>query len=200
MKQTFILTSLLSLTLMTGCVQHPDLASEQRPEHWGRLLQQEQNLYQISDFLYRSEQPLHQQSQTLHQLGIDTIISLRSRNKTAREFQDESFNIIHIPIHTWAIDREDVLVTMQAFKQAQQKKHRVLIHCYHGSDRTGTMVAMYRIFFENWSTDDAVKEMKYGGYGFHPIWVNIDRLFSTENITWIRQHLDESNGTNINKD
>lgn len=199
-KQTYILTSLLSLTLVTGCVKHPSLAPEQRPQHWGRLIHQQQNLYQISDFLYRSEQPLKQQGQTLHQLGINTIISLRSRNKTVQEFQDQSFNIIHVPIHTWAIDREDVLATMQALKQAQQQNHKVLIHCYHGSDRTGTMVAMYRIFFENWSIDDAVQEMKYGSYGFHPIWVNIDRLFNAENITWIRQQLDESSTTNMNTD
>ena len=48
---------------------------------------------------------------------------------------------------------------------------------------------MYRIIFQNWSTDDALNEMKHGGYGFHPIWRNIEALFTPENIRWIREQL-----------
>ena len=51
---------------------------------------------------------------------------------------------------------------MQQIKIAKQNDQRVLLHCYHGSDRTGASVAMYRIIFENWTIDDAVKEMKQG--------------------------------------
>jgi protein tyrosine/serine phosphatase len=54
--------------------------------------------------------------------------------------------------------------------QMQNKTSKVLLHCYHGSDRTGASVAMYRIIFENWSIENAVQEMKYGSYGYHPIW------------------------------
>lgn len=45
------------------------------------------------------------------------------------------------------------------------------------------------LFFENWAIDDAVKEMKQGGYGYHIIWKNIDRLFTPENVKWIQQQL-----------
>ncbi len=48
----------------------------------------------------------------------------------------------------------------------EQNQQKVLLHCYHGSDRTGASVAMYRIIFQNWSTTDALAEMKHGGYGF----------------------------------
>ena len=51
---------------------------------------------------------------------------------------------------------------MQQIQLAKQNNQRVLLHCYHGSDRTGASVAMYRIIFENWAIDDAVKEMKQG--------------------------------------
>ena len=74
----------------------------------------------------------------------------------------------------------------------------ILIHCYHGSDRTGASIAMYRIIFENWSTEDALNEMKYGGYGFHPIWRNIEKQFSPENIQWIRENLKRSQITSAN--
>ncbi len=175
--------------VLSGCMQHQSIAPEQRPPQWGKLIDAKHNLYQISDFVFRSEQPLQAQSTQLQTLGIDSIISLRGRNQTAEEFQNSDFTLMHIPINTWAMNRQDVLAVMQQLKLAQQKQQKVLIHCYHGSDRTGTMIAMYRILFEQWSIENAVTEMKYGGYGFHPIWVNIDYLFSEENISWLRQQL-----------
>lgn len=39
------------------------------------------------------------------------------------------------------------------------------MHCKHGSDRTGLMSAMYRVVVENWSKEDALKEMTQGGFG-----------------------------------
>jgi hypothetical protein len=32
---------------------------------------------------------------------------------------------------------------------------------------------MYRIIFQHWSIEEAKREMKQGGYGFHPIWKNM---------------------------
>lgn len=177
---------------ISGCIQHSSLAPEVRPQHWAQLINKEQNLYQISAWLYRSEQPIRQHKSELNNLNITTIISLRSRNQSQEQLGDLGFKVLHIPIHTWAIDKQHVLDTMRALKQAQLRQEKVLIHCYHGSDRTGTMVAMYRIFFENWSVEEAKKEMKLGGYGFHPIWVNIDDLFNPENIKWIETQLNPS--------
>ncbi len=44
---------------------------------------------------------------------------------------------------------------MNILQQAKQKNQKVLIHCYHGSDRTGASVAMYRIIFEDWTIEAA---------------------------------------------
>ena len=52
----------------------------------------------------------------------------------------------------------------------------VLVHCQHGADRTGTMCAMYRILREGWTADDAIDEMKNGGYGYHSVWGNLPRF------------------------
>ena len=49
----------------------------------------------------------------------------------------------------------------------------VLVHCLHGSDRTGTMVAIYRIAYGGWSKAQATEEMIIGGFGFHPMWKNL---------------------------
>ena len=196
--QPFIFKSLFILTVslqLTACITTSSLPDDQRPQNWGAQINTQHNFYQISDTVFRSEQPSADTIPELKKHGIDVVINLRSRNKDKTVFSQSSgqgFQLVHIPINTWAIDREDLLTVMQNIQKAKQNNQRMLIHCYHGSDRTGASVAMYRIIFENWSTQDAMNEMKHGGYGFHPIWSNIEKQFSPENITWIRQQLAKS--------
>lgn len=188
MKKLSLITLLICINLQ-GCMQHESIAHEQRPKDWGTLVSQSHNFYQISNDVFRSEQPSAVMISELKNHQIGTIINLRAKDADSLVFQNENFNLVHIPINTWAINRQDLLEVMQQIKIAKQNNQRVLLHCYHGSDRTGASVAMYRIIFENWAIDDAVKEMKEGGYGYHIIWKNIDRLFNPENVKWIQQQL-----------
>lgn len=165
------------------------LPDHERPQNWGSVINKQHNLYQISPMLYRSEQPNSVFIPELKKNNIDVVINLRSRNKDKMVLAEQNFKLVHIPINTWAMDRNDLLNVMKAIQTAKQQDQKVLIHCYHGSDRTGASVAMYRIIYENWTIDDALNEMKHGGYGFHPIWGNIEKLFSPENIKWMREQL-----------
>ncbi|WP_026040136.1 MULTISPECIES: dual specificity protein phosphatase family protein [unclassified Acinetobacter] len=189
MKTTLITLTLISILSLGGCMKHPSLDGEQRPKNWGTLISPTHNFYQISNDVFRSDQPSNELIPILKKYKIETVINLRSRNEDAKVLKDQPFNLVHIPIYTWAINREDLLEAMRAIQTAKQNNQKVLVHCYHGSDRTGATIAMYRIIFENWSIDEAVKEMKQGGYGFHVIWKNIDPLFSPENVKWIQQQL-----------
>lgn len=174
---------------LTACMTTPTIAENERPQQWGKLVNKQHNFYQISQTVYRSEQPSVEAITELEKNRIDIVVNLRSRDKDKFVLANQPFKLIHIPINTWAINRNDLLAIMQIIQTAERQNQKVLIHCYHGSDRTGASVAMYRIIFENWSIDDALKEMKHGGYGFHPIWVNIEKLFTPENIKWIREQL-----------
>jgi hypothetical protein len=44
------------------------------------------------------------------------------------------------------------------------------VHCREGVDRTGVMVAVYRVAIDGWSTDQAIDEMKAFHYRYllHP--------------------------------
>ena len=174
---------------LTACMTTQALPDHERPQNWGSVINKQHNLYQISPMLYRSEQPNSVFIPELKKNNIDVVINLRSRNKDKMLLAEQNFKLFHIPINTWAMDRNDLLDVMKAIQTAKQQDQKVLIHCYHGSDRTGASVAMYRIIYENWTIDDALNEMKHGGYGFHPIWGNIEKLFTPENIKWIREQL-----------
>ncbi len=47
--------------------------------------------------------------------------------------------------------------------------HPIFVHCKHGADRTGMMMAFYRMTNEGWSVDDAYNEMDK--LGFHKLLV-----------------------------
>lgn len=189
MQKTLITVIFISSLSLDGCMKHASLEQHQRPQHWGSLISDTHNFYQISQNVFRSEQPSNELIPLLKKYQIGTVINLRARNEDAKVLRDQPFNLVHIPINTWSIDRNDLLEAMQTIQTAKQHNQKVLVHCYHGSDRTGATIAMYRIIFENWSIEDAVKEMKQGGYGFHIIWKNIDQLFTPENVKWIQQQL-----------
>lgn len=189
-KLTLLYSSLCLSTLsFTGCMTTPALPMETRPAEWGTLLNQADNFYQISADVFRSEQPSAEMKVALKAHDIDVVINLRSRHRDPQYLDIQDFNLVHIPIHTWAMDREDLLAVMHQIQLAKAQQQKVLIHCYHGSDRTGASIAMYRIIFEQWTIEQALQEMKYGGYGFHPIWQNIETLFSPENVKWIQEQL-----------
>ena len=44
----------------------------------------------------------------------------------------------------------------------------VFVHCHHGRERTGTMVAAYRIAAQNWTPEQALAEME--AFGLRGFW------------------------------
>jgi protein tyrosine/serine phosphatase len=73
-----------------------------------------------------------------------------------------------------------------------------MVHCWHGSDRTGSVVAAYRIVFEGWTTAAALDELRHGGFGYHERWFpNIVELFETLDADELRQRvLNEAQAAN----
>jgi protein tyrosine/serine phosphatase len=121
--------------------------------------------------LYRSEQPTALGMKNLEKLGIRTVISLRHMNSDDDEVRGTSLRTEHVKIFTWDIKDQQVVEVMRILRNTQNGPF--LIHCQHGSDRTGLMSAMYRILEQGWSVDDALAELTGGGYGYHSIWSNV---------------------------
>ena len=64
-----------------------------------------------------------------------------------------------------------------------------LVHCQHGADRTGLVVAMYRIVFQGWTKEDAIAEMVDGGFGYHSIWSNLIQFIKKADIEKIKKEV-----------
>jgi protein tyrosine phosphatase (PTP) superfamily phosphohydrolase (DUF442 family) len=48
-----------------------------------------------------------------------------------------------------------------------ESSYPVLIHCKAGLHRTGVMAAVYRMEYDRWSRDDAMRELRSHGFGYY---------------------------------
>ena len=156
----------LCLTLLTAVAlpqAQADETTPARPTQWAQPVATQYNLHQMSPTLYRSALPDSAAQPLLEKLQITTVINFLPQGddiwlKTPGVAQ------IQLPYRTNHVDDADVLATLRAIQTAQSKGP-VLMHCKHGSDRTGLMAAMYRVVVQDWSKEDALKEMTSGGFG-----------------------------------
>jgi tyrosine-protein phosphatase SIW14 len=128
------------------------------------------NAGKVSEALLRGAQPSAQGLAELKKLGVTTIVDLRgNRGPAARErAQAESLGMrfVNIPMRGWsAPDNAQVAQFLKLVQQDPTQK--IFIHCYYGQDRTGVMVAAYRIAQQNWTADQAVAEMYSFGFHYH---------------------------------
>jgi len=137
-----------------------------RSTTWAQKVQNTslQNLYKVDDNLFRSEQPTKIGMKELQELGVKTILNVRNLRNDICEAKSTDLILRRKRINTWTINYDEVV---SALKIIQESPKPVLIHCKHGSDRTGCIVAAYRVSFQNWTKEDAISEFKSGGYGFH---------------------------------
>jgi protein tyrosine phosphatase (PTP) superfamily phosphohydrolase (DUF442 family) len=130
-----------------------------RPAHWAFPVERPglPNFHKVSDDLYRGAQPEPDGLRQLSTLGVRTIVNLRHLHSDRDE--------IAVANLTGRIGYERIAMTAW-----EPSRTPVFVHCQHGADRTGMMVAMYRVVVQGWSKADAIDEMRRGGFGFHPIW------------------------------
>jgi len=192
-----ILLLVLSVSaLVDGCATAAPGAPGARPANWATPVAASPglpNLHRVNANLYRSAQPSREGfvlldthvSLAVGDSPIRTVVSLRtSKDDSSLVAMSSALRIEEISFKTWHPEDEDVIKFLRiASTPALQP---VLVHCRHGSDRTGTMVAVYRIVVEGWTKAQATEEMINGGYGFHPLWQNLLRYIEALDVDAIR--------------
>lgn len=130
---------------------------------WAMTVDKTFNLYRMQPDLYRSALPNAAQQGELQKLKVATVINFYQRSD-AEWLSDPRIRQIHQPLHADRMDDADVLQALRSIRQAQADGP-VLIHCKHGQNRTGLVAAMYRIVYQGWSKQQAIDEMREGGFG-----------------------------------
>jgi protein tyrosine/serine phosphatase len=183
--QKIKITILCSLILLiSGC------AWTNRPSTWAQPmpLKHLNNFYKVDNNLYRSAQPDLDGILQAKDLGIKTIIDLQSApHEDPVPFANEDLKFERIPQYASCITDENVSKFLNIV--SHKENGPFLVHCLHGSDRTGAAVAMYRITQQNWTKDDAITEMIHGGYGFHFMFINIPEYIEDVDVNKIKNSI-----------
>jgi hypothetical protein len=198
-RQVSVLAFVCLLALIGGCSTVAPALAGTRPETWATPLEAGPglpNLHRVNSSLYRSAQPTKagfavldaQASLANADRPIKTVVSLRAFNDDEPLVAAGSgLRLEQIRFKTWHPEDEDVVKFLRiASTPALQP---VLVHCQHGSDRTGTMVAIYRIAYQGWTPAQATDEMINGGFGFHPMWQNLLRYIERLDVNAIKEQV-----------
>ena len=145
------------LALLAGPQVQAAEAPSSRPDQWAQPVEKQYNLYQMSPTLYRSALPDKGAVPLLQQLKVATVINFLPESD-ASWLSAPGINQVQLPYRTNHVDDADVLKALRAIQSAEAQGP-VLMHCKHGSDRTGLMSAMYRVVIQGWSKEEALNEM-----------------------------------------
>jgi tyrosine-protein phosphatase SIW14 len=121
------------------------------------------NFHPVNDHIYRSGHVPPAGYKALAKLGVKTIVDLRVVDmEEAAAAQAVGIQYANIPMDGLSAPSNDQITQVLAILD-DSSKWPVLVHCRRGKDRTGTVVACYRIAHDRWDNEKALKEAKSYG-------------------------------------
>ena len=132
------------------------------------------NFHRVNARLYRGAQPEEGGIRRLKELGVETIINLRKADSLSAREREEAvaagMKYYNIPLPSRSrphdADVEEVLRLID-----DPGNGVVFVHCRHGKDRTGTVIACHRIMQDHWTSAQAKKEARH--YGMSPFQIGM---------------------------
>lgn len=134
------------------------------------------NFFQVDAQVTRGAELTQENVTWLAENGVKTIIKLDDEN-------NDEFNW-GIPVENYHINKFGLNLSYRLVSQildsidAASKRGAVYVHCEKGADRTGLIIALYRIK-QGWTVDAARDEMNDPRFGHSSLQVWIDYKFES---------------------
>jgi protein tyrosine/serine phosphatase len=133
------------------------------------------NFGRVAANLYRGGQPSLDGFNTLRAMGVGMVVNFREEaGETATEKREvESLGIKYVGIPWSAMHKPSTAQIVEFLNLVRANPNtRIFVHCRRGADRTGVMIAAYRISVEHEPVGEAVAEM----HQFHYDWLFLPQL------------------------
>ncbi|ABW68982.1 phosphatase domain-containing putative toxin [Desulfosudis oleivorans] len=178
-----------TLTLLVFLLSAATLYAEEprvRPDTWARPIINTdlKNWHRVDDKVYRSAQPNAEEMNAVESFGIEEVLNLRNLFSDDDEAEGTGLVLHRIPSSAGRMTREQVT---EALKIINDAKGPILVHCWHGADRTGAVVAAWRMAAHGWSAEAAIDEMVNGGFNFHATYDNLITLLKGLDVEQVRR-------------
>src|SRR5579862_401723 len=124
------------------------------------------NFHQVSARIFRGAQPSGEGWNNLSKLGVKTVIDLRppsehSCTAESRAVEAAGMHYVNVPMSGIHAPSDDQVSKVLALLEGAADP--VFVHCRRGADRTGTVVACYRVTHDGWNNQRAFDEaVKFG--------------------------------------
>jgi tyrosine-protein phosphatase SIW14 len=131
------------------------------------------NFYQVNDHVYRGAQPTDEGWKSLATIGVKTVIDLRLQNEHPTQAEKlaveaAGMHYINIPMNGLIAPTNEQISKVLGLLDSTTDGP-VFIHCRRGADRTGTVIACYRVAHDHWQNKKALAEAKSAGMS----WIEI---------------------------
>ena len=146
------------------------------------------NFAKISETLYRGAQPTKEGFVELKKMGVKTIINLRANHSDRELIKGLKLQYVEIPFNAGDTDEKNVIKFLNVV--TNPNAGIMFVHCQHGSDRSGMMIAVYRMFVQGWTADESMEELPR--FGFHEIYQGIRQYLKEFDVRSIRQKVASS--------
>jgi tyrosine-protein phosphatase SIW14 len=162
-RRTIVTTGLLAVVSLIAGTQVSWCQTEKEPRGLP-------NFGRVTDNLYRGGQPTSDGFKSLHAMGVGIVVDFREKPSEEatekREVESLGMKSVDIP---WSANHEPSSAQIVEFLDLVRANpdSKIFIHCRRGADRTGVMIAAYRIAVEHQSVAEAVSEM----HRFHYDWL-----------------------------
>ena len=127
------------------------------------------NVGRVAPGVFRGAQPGQDGYATLKAMGIRTVIDMRTSESEKKQVEAAGMKAVAVPVEMSRDGLKEKVEKIVAL-MADPANQPVFVHCRHGQDRTGIVVAAYRLQVEGWPLAEAEAEMQ--AFGFNDIWVN----------------------------
>ncbi|SPE52241.1 Protein tyrosine/serine phosphatase (modular protein) [Verrucomicrobia bacterium] len=123
------------------------------------------NFGRVNDVVLRGAQPHAAELKSLKRLGVKTIINLRMTNEVwkAEEAEARANGMAYFNVPMSGLGRPTDEQVRKVLAIIASSSGPVFVHCEHGCDRTGTVIACYRIVHDQWRGDAALREAEEYG-------------------------------------
>jgi tyrosine-protein phosphatase SIW14 len=121
------------------------------------------NAGSVTGTLFRGAQPTGNAFADLQKLGMNIVVDFRGEggevSAEKKSVESLGMKFVSLPWNGGSIPTRDEILTFFTLLR-DNPDQKVFIHCEYGADRTGVMIALYRIAVDHWTPEQAISEMK----------------------------------------
>ena len=123
------------------------------------------NFDKVNDHLYRGGEPTAVGVGELGAMGVKTIVDLRQAGEGTAAEKDvaDKLKIKYINVPLGELSAPSKADMQHILSLLQDGSTTFFVHCRRGKDRTGTVIACYRIQHDGWDNERALEEAKEHG-------------------------------------